>query len=138
MSRMPYLQKVSLAYLGFIIAWCILIDAIVPERARCATAEERRESMSELLIGTQSGVFRLGNDGNLQQEDGPSTVAFLTRAHEGVLALTQQGPCGVGPVAMGGNWRTNALLRRTSGPLVLTTQGRPTLPGSVARPAVLE
>ena len=47
--------------------------------------------MSELLIGTQSSVFRLGNDGNLQQEDGPSTVAFLTRAHEGVLALTQQG-----------------------------------------------
>ena len=47
--------------------------------------------MSELLIGTQSGVFRLGNDGSLQHEEGPATVAFLTRAHEGVVALTQQG-----------------------------------------------
>jgi hypothetical protein len=47
--------------------------------------------MSELLIGTQSGVFRLGNDENLQHEEGPATVAFLTRAHEGVVALTQQG-----------------------------------------------
>jgi len=47
--------------------------------------------MSELLIGTQSGVFRLGNDGNLQHEEGPATVAFLTHAHAGVVALTQQG-----------------------------------------------
>ena len=47
--------------------------------------------MSELLIGTQSGVFRLGNDENLQHEEGPATVAFLTRAHAGVVALTQQG-----------------------------------------------
>jgi hypothetical protein len=47
--------------------------------------------MSELLIGTDSGVCRLGNDGSLQQEEGPPTVAFLTCAHEGVLALTQQG-----------------------------------------------
>src|SRR5262245_59634819 len=47
--------------------------------------------MSELLIGTQSGVFQLGNDGNLQHEEGPATVAFLTRAHKGVVALTQQG-----------------------------------------------
>ncbi len=47
--------------------------------------------MSELLIGTQSGVFRLGNDENLQPEEGPATVAFLTRAHEGAVALTQQG-----------------------------------------------
>ena len=47
--------------------------------------------MFELLIGTESGVLQLGNDGNLRQEEGPATVAFLTRAHEGVLALTQQG-----------------------------------------------
>jgi hypothetical protein len=47
--------------------------------------------MSELLIGMQRGVFRLENDGNLQHEEGPATVAFLTRAHEGVMALTQQG-----------------------------------------------
>jgi hypothetical protein len=45
--------------------------------------------MSELLIGTQSGVFRLGNDENLQHEEGPATVAFLTCAHDGVVALTQ-------------------------------------------------
>ena len=32
--------------------------------------------MFALLIGTQSGVFRLGNDGNLQQEEGSSTVTF--------------------------------------------------------------
>lgn len=47
--------------------------------------------MSELLIGTDSGVFRLENDGNIRQEEGPPTVAFLTRAHTGVMALTQQG-----------------------------------------------
>src|SRR5262249_28948198 len=47
--------------------------------------------MSELLIGTQSGVFRLGNDENLQHEEGPATVAFLICAHGGVVALTQQG-----------------------------------------------
>jgi len=47
--------------------------------------------MSELLIGTQSGVFRLGNDEHLQHEEGPATVAFLTRAYDGVVALTQQG-----------------------------------------------
>lgn len=47
--------------------------------------------MSELLIGTERGVFRLGNDGNLRQEEGPPTVAFLTCAQEGVVALTQQG-----------------------------------------------
>ena len=91
------LAKSIAGYLGSIIAWCILIDAIVPERARCATAEERRESMSELLIGTQSGVFRLGNDGNLQQEDGPSTVAFLTRAHECVGIDAAGGPVASDP-----------------------------------------
>jgi photosystem II stability/assembly factor-like uncharacterized protein len=47
--------------------------------------------MSELLIGTDSGIFRLGNDGNIRREEGPPTVAFLTRAHEGVLALTREG-----------------------------------------------
>ncbi|HEY7490283.1 MAG TPA: exo-alpha-sialidase [Candidatus Tectomicrobia bacterium] len=47
--------------------------------------------MSELLIGTNSGVLLLGSDGNLQQEEGPPTVAFLTCAYEGVMALTQQG-----------------------------------------------
>ena len=36
--------------------------------------------MSELLIGTDRDVFRLGNDGNIQQEEGPPTVAFMTRA----------------------------------------------------------
>lgn len=47
--------------------------------------------MSELLIGTESGVFRRGDDGNIQREEGPATVAFMTRAHEGVMALTQEG-----------------------------------------------
>jgi photosystem II stability/assembly factor-like uncharacterized protein len=47
--------------------------------------------MSELLIGTGRGVFRLGNDGNIQPEEGPPTVAFLTRAHEGILVVTQEG-----------------------------------------------
>jgi photosystem II stability/assembly factor-like uncharacterized protein len=47
--------------------------------------------MSELLIGTDGGVFRLGDDGNIQREEGPPTVAFLTRVHAGVMALTQEG-----------------------------------------------
>jgi photosystem II stability/assembly factor-like uncharacterized protein len=47
--------------------------------------------MSELLIGTDSGVFRLREDGNIQREEGPSTVAYLTHAHDGVMALTQEG-----------------------------------------------
>jgi photosystem II stability/assembly factor-like uncharacterized protein len=47
--------------------------------------------MSEILIGTDRGVFRLGKEGTIRQEAGPPTVKFLTCAHEGVLALTQEG-----------------------------------------------
>jgi len=47
--------------------------------------------MSELLIGTNNGVLRLGHDGNLQREEGPPTVAFLTCAHEAVMVVTQEG-----------------------------------------------
>jgi photosystem II stability/assembly factor-like uncharacterized protein len=47
--------------------------------------------MSELLIGTDGDMFRLGNDGNIQQEEGPPTVAFMTRAHEGILVVTKEG-----------------------------------------------
>ena len=47
--------------------------------------------MSDLLIGTDRGIFRLEQDGTVRREDGPPTVAFLTRAHECVLALTQEG-----------------------------------------------
>jgi len=47
--------------------------------------------MSELLIGTQSSVFLLGHDGNLRQEEGAPTVAFLTRAHEALMVVTQEG-----------------------------------------------
>jgi photosystem II stability/assembly factor-like uncharacterized protein len=47
--------------------------------------------MSEILIGTGREVFRLGNNGSVRQEQGPPTVAFMTRAHEGVLAVTQEG-----------------------------------------------
>ena len=47
--------------------------------------------MSELLIGTDDNVFRLGNDGNIQQEEGPPTVAFMTRVHEGFLVVTKEG-----------------------------------------------
>src|SRR4029450_9865093 len=47
--------------------------------------------MSELLLGTGREVFRLGNDGNIQQEQGPPTVAFMTRAHEGILVVAQEG-----------------------------------------------
>jgi photosystem II stability/assembly factor-like uncharacterized protein len=47
--------------------------------------------MSELLIGTNNGVLRLGHDGNLQREEGPLTVAFLTCAHEAVMVVTQEG-----------------------------------------------
>jgi photosystem II stability/assembly factor-like uncharacterized protein len=47
--------------------------------------------MSEIFIGTANGVFRLRNDETVRQEEGPPTVAFLTRAHEGVMALTQEG-----------------------------------------------
>jgi hypothetical protein len=47
--------------------------------------------MSELLIGTDSGVFRVGNDRHIEREEGPSTVAFLSHAHQGAMALTQEG-----------------------------------------------
>jgi len=47
--------------------------------------------MSELLIGTDRGVFRLENDGNIHQEEGPPTVAFMTRAHEGISVVTKEG-----------------------------------------------
>ena len=47
--------------------------------------------MSELLIGTNNGVLRLGHDGNLQRQEGPPTVAFLTCAHEAVMVVTQEG-----------------------------------------------
>jgi hypothetical protein len=47
--------------------------------------------MSELLIGTDRGVFRLGNDGNIHQEEGPPTVAYMTRAHEGISVVTTEG-----------------------------------------------
>ena len=47
--------------------------------------------MSELLIGTNNGVLRLGHDGNLQREEGPPTVAFMTCAHEAVMVVTQEG-----------------------------------------------
>jgi photosystem II stability/assembly factor-like uncharacterized protein len=47
--------------------------------------------MSELLIGTDRGVFRVGDDGNIQPEEGPATVALLTRAQGSVMAVTQQG-----------------------------------------------
>jgi hypothetical protein len=47
--------------------------------------------MSELLIGTQSSVFLLGHDGNLRQEAGAPGVAFLTRAHEAIMVVTQEG-----------------------------------------------
>jgi photosystem II stability/assembly factor-like uncharacterized protein len=51
----------------------------------------RRKNMSELLIGTQSGVFLLGDDGYIRREEGPPTIAFLTRAHQSLLAVTQEG-----------------------------------------------
>ena len=47
--------------------------------------------MSAFLIGTERGVFQVGNDGTLWQEEGPPTVAFLACAHEGVVAVTPQG-----------------------------------------------
>jgi photosystem II stability/assembly factor-like uncharacterized protein len=47
--------------------------------------------MSELLIGTDGGVFRLGDDGTIGGEEGPPTVSFLMRAHEDVWALTPEG-----------------------------------------------
>ena len=47
--------------------------------------------MSELLIGTNNGVLRLGHDGDLQRQEGPPTVAFLTCAHEAVMVVTQEG-----------------------------------------------
>jgi hypothetical protein len=41
--------------------------------------------MSELLIGTHSGVFLLGATGNMRREEGPQTVAFWdTRSSEPV------------------------------------------------------
>jgi photosystem II stability/assembly factor-like uncharacterized protein len=47
--------------------------------------------MSELLIGTEGGVFQLTKGGNIQGEKGPPTVAFLTHTHEGTMAVTREG-----------------------------------------------
>lgn len=47
--------------------------------------------MSELLIGTEQGVFCLGSDGSMRQEKGPPTVAFLTCADQGARAMTREG-----------------------------------------------
>jgi len=46
--------------------------------------------MSELLIGTNRGVFRLETDGNIRREEGPPSVTYFTRAQQGVFALTQE------------------------------------------------
>lgn len=47
--------------------------------------------MSQLLIGTDSGLFRLENDGSVIREEGPPTVAFLTRGQASVYAITREG-----------------------------------------------
>lgn len=48
--------------------------------------------MSELIIGTEQGVFALHPDrGKLHPEDGPGAVLSLARAQDGLYALTPQG-----------------------------------------------
>jgi photosystem II stability/assembly factor-like uncharacterized protein len=47
--------------------------------------------MAEVLIGTDCGVLQLESDGTIRQEEGPPTVALMTRANAGVVALTKQG-----------------------------------------------
>ena len=56
---------------------------------KTATSRESKRCLSSLLA--QRGVLRLGHDGNLRQEEGLPTVAFLTCAHAGIVALTQHG-----------------------------------------------
>jgi photosystem II stability/assembly factor-like uncharacterized protein len=47
--------------------------------------------MAELLIGTDSGIFRLTNGTKITPEEGPETVAFLAVAPPKVFALTREG-----------------------------------------------
>src|SRR5215475_7737393 len=64
--------------------------------------------MSDLLIGTDRGVFRLDTDGTAQSEEGPASVAFFARAHDGLLALTRDGALwrttGDGPWRLAKRW----------------------------------
>lgn len=47
--------------------------------------------MSNILIGTDSGVFRLDKDKKgIQQEEGPSTASFLATSQGKVFALTKE------------------------------------------------
>ena len=47
--------------------------------------------MSNILIGTDTGVLRLDKEGKgVQHEDGPSTVAFMATTQEKVFALTKE------------------------------------------------
>ena len=48
--------------------------------------------MSELLIGTEDGLFRLGSDRDgIHPEDGPPSAAFLARGAAGNFAITVEG-----------------------------------------------
>lgn len=50
------------------------------------------EIVSELMIGTDGGVFRLAHDGeSIVPEEGPLTVEFLAAGRGMVFALTQKG-----------------------------------------------
>jgi photosystem II stability/assembly factor-like uncharacterized protein len=50
--------------------------------------EER--AMSELLIGTSGGLFRLA-DGEVQREEGPPSAVYLALGADGAFALTRDG-----------------------------------------------
>src|SRR5262245_11392438 len=39
--------------------------------------------MSDLLIGTDRGVFRLNADGSARRQEGPPSAAFFARTHDG-------------------------------------------------------
>src|SRR5262245_2544873 len=64
--------------------------------------------MSDLLIGTDRGVFRLDTDGTARPEEGPASVASFARAHDGLLALTRDGALwratGAGPWQLAKRW----------------------------------
>lgn len=48
--------------------------------------------MADILIGTDQGIFRLdGGSKDIQQETGPSSIAFLVPAQAGVYALSRVG-----------------------------------------------
>jgi hypothetical protein len=65
---------------------------MVPNWLKTACQILGRVIMSDLLIGTDDGIFRLDGDSkDIQKETGPSSIAFLAATQAGVFALSRVG-----------------------------------------------